>query len=82
MLETISPYQLLQASRPKSQPRSIPPAQSTPSAAVSAPHPSACGAPSVPEQPQKAPAFEPSRRTHYIAGIYSRHIAAQRYLPS
>lgn len=86
MLETISPYQLLQASRPKSPPRSSAAVQSAPSDSAYIPQPSSSGLPSsIPQAAEpftKAPAYEPAKRTHYISDIHSRHSAAQRYLPS
>lgn len=83
MLESISPYELLKASRPKSPTfladydqrlNSGPFAQ-----ALSIPASSMPDRPAVP--PPSRVTTAPAKRTHYIADIQNRHTAAQRRLP-
>ena len=89
MLESISPYALLCASKPKPAPtivtaydlysqaqqrrEQIPPPQA-PAA------PAQAGTPAVHSPPLPLSSV-PTRRTHYIAGIQSRHSAALRRAP-
>ncbi len=84
MLESLSPYQLLKASRPKSPTYIDTAPQKTDHAVVPAYEPP----PSIPDAPANAaPSTQQSirkqnQRTHYISDIHSRHAAAQRYLPT
>ena len=89
MLESISPYALLCASKPKPAPtivtaydlysqaqqrrEQIPPPQA-PAAAAQADTPAV-------QSPPPLLSSVPARRTHYIAGIQSRHSAALRRAP-
>lgn len=92
MLESVSPYALLQASKPKSAPtvasaydryramQACPPPELQPVAAPRASH-------EPPSQEARSPAdmpLVPRSRTHYIEQIRSRHNAAARraYPPS
>ena len=82
MLESISPYQLLTASRPKPSPLIVAARQNTQEAAPAfEPLPPMSGTLDI-EQLRQPPILQQSRRTHYISDIHSRHIAAQRYLPT
>ena len=87
MLESISPYALLQASKPR------PPKRITTDydrfsladkAAPSASPTPTTLSPAHPAQPMEADplqAFAPARRTHYIADIHARHSSAIRHAP-
>lgn len=86
MLDSISPYELLKASKPKGTPtittaydlysaaQSVSPSIVVP-AAVSTPPPPDVQEPAAPRIPATT---VPTRRTHYIADIQSRHNLAQR----
>lgn len=85
MLDSISPYALLQASRPKPTPTLV-----TAYDLYSAAHAAAQSDPAPdPQPPQRTDTPSPipaaqkpaTRRTHYIADIKSRHNAAVRRAP-
>lgn len=91
MLESVSPYELLKASRPRQTPtfataydlysaastqENLPRAQAA-SAEAAAPAPQ----PSDPAPKPCPTAAPPVRRTHYIADIKTRHNAAMRSAP-
>ena len=84
MLESISPYALLCASKPR-QPRSVTTqydvfSLSQANSASAVPASSPAGDPPA----QRAPAQslpEPNKRTHYIADIHARHSSAMRRTP-
>lgn len=88
MLQSISPYALLCASKPK-QPRSITTPydlfslSQTGGAPQSAPpQQEAAPAANMPARGQSEPAaLSPAKRTHYIADIHARHANAMRRAP-
>ena len=87
MPESISPYALLCACKPKPAPTVVT-AYDLYSQAQRSPEPSAPpGAPAAPQADAPAPPqpyprrAAPAQRTHYIADIQSRHSAALRRAP-
>lgn len=91
MLENLSPYALLCACKPKPTPTLVT-AYDLYSQAQSAAKAAAAPAPSTDTQqreepkpavssPASLPFSVPNQRTHYIAGIRSRHSAAVRSAP-
>lgn len=86
MLQSVSPYALLCASKPKPAPTIVTPydlysqAQQSreQSAPPDAPLPAAVQASPAAQPPARPPYSVPARRTHYIADIQSRHCTAAR----